>query len=218
MFPVGIDRHFLRCIKHRRTGIAAVAGITPGAGSGDGFDHAVADAADAASLPLHHIQRSIRCERHRSGTEHPGLRRRPTVSVVLRFAGPGEGVDNPGSQIHHPYPVSGNIGDNSRDWSGLRARPFGSTNPASSAGPPSPLYSADPLPAKVVTNPVVSITRTRRFMPVGEEHPARTIGDDAIRLVQLRACAQAAIAGKTAFAGAANCRNHPAAASIRRMQ
>ena len=52
---------------------------------------------------------------------------------------------------------------NSRSSEGSKASPFGSTRPARSDGPPSPLNTPDPSPAKVETTPVVSITRTRRF-------------------------------------------------------
>ena len=68
----GIDRHLLRRVEHRVARIVAIARVAARAGAGDGFDDAVANAAQAAALPLHDVERVIRRQRDRTGAEDIG--------------------------------------------------------------------------------------------------------------------------------------------------
>ena len=98
---------------------------------------------------------------------------------------------------------------NRRVWSGLSARPFGSTSPAVRPG----------RHRRCVADAVAGQGRICRgidhahapVQPVGEKHPARTVDDDAVRLVQQRARGRTAIAGESLFTGAANRGDHPRA-------
>ncbi len=126
-----------------------------------GLDLALGHLADAAVTEIGDIQIAAIIRRDIRRQKHRRRRRRAAIARKRRESRARHRLNDPAR--NHAHAIVERVGDVDRPGRIAPPRPPPDSARPTVAGPPSPLYPADPLPAKVVITPLFETLRTTLF-------------------------------------------------------